>query len=242
MTNLEYIWQTAGGLRCGAPDCGREVAYRKGDDLYCHQHAPIPEPKPINPDDRLTQAAYDALAAEQDGLRNLLAVIHRDGGHYYTEHGSAKAVKDAMAAVIADRVRADAVVAERNEAQRRMRMLVPRLYRVRPNENGEGGETWEAWGCDVDMQRMAAEADREALRGHAAEWEDKFYVANVAAGIWETDARELRGQVERLAEALRKARALRDARFASTPQRIEAEERWDAEVDALLAELGKEGK
>ncbi len=30
-----------------------------------------------------------------DALRNLLAIIHRDGGHYYTEHGSEKAVEDA---------------------------------------------------------------------------------------------------------------------------------------------------
>jgi hypothetical protein len=29
-------------------------------------------------------------------LRNLLAVVHRDGGHYTSEHGIEKSVKDAM--------------------------------------------------------------------------------------------------------------------------------------------------
>lgn len=33
--------------------------------------------------------------AANDALRNLLAIIHRDGGHYYTDHGSEKAVADA---------------------------------------------------------------------------------------------------------------------------------------------------
>ena len=30
-------------------------------------------------------------------LRNLLAIIHRDGGHYVEEHGIDKAVEDAIA-------------------------------------------------------------------------------------------------------------------------------------------------
>ncbi len=42
-------------------------------------------------------AANVALASWKDAaaLRSLLAIIHRDGGHYYTEHGSEKAVEDA---------------------------------------------------------------------------------------------------------------------------------------------------
>lgn len=37
-------------------------------------------------------------------LRNLLAVIHRDGGHYATEHGLEKAGEDAEALVLKERV------------------------------------------------------------------------------------------------------------------------------------------
>ncbi len=37
----------------------------------------------------------DSVVADV-ALRNLLAVIHRDGGHYIAEHGLAKAVADAM--------------------------------------------------------------------------------------------------------------------------------------------------
>jgi hypothetical protein len=33
-------------------------------------------------------------------LGNLLAVIHRDGGHYRSEHGDEKATSDAIAAVL----------------------------------------------------------------------------------------------------------------------------------------------
>lgn len=37
------------------------------------------------------------LHASEKALGNLLAVIHRDGGHYLAEHGLEKAVEDAMA-------------------------------------------------------------------------------------------------------------------------------------------------
>ncbi len=35
--------------------------------------------------------------SEVDGLGNLLAIIHRDGGHYQQQHGTKKAVDDAHA-------------------------------------------------------------------------------------------------------------------------------------------------
>lgn len=41
----------------------------------------------------------------EKALGNLLAVIHRDGGHYQAEHGTEKAAKDAEAVVLADRAR-----------------------------------------------------------------------------------------------------------------------------------------
>ena len=33
-------------------------------------------------------------------LLNLLAIIHRDGGHYVAEHGIVKAIKDAQKIVV----------------------------------------------------------------------------------------------------------------------------------------------
>ena len=36
-------------------------------------------------------------------------------------------------------------------------------WRLAPNEDGEGGETWRDWGTDVDMQRKDAEARAEEL-------------------------------------------------------------------------------
>lgn len=38
-------------------------------------------------------------------LMNLLAVIHRDGGHYVSEHGFEKATEDAMNVIIEERNR-----------------------------------------------------------------------------------------------------------------------------------------
>lgn len=49
------------------------------------------------------------LAVEQQAVGNLLAVIHRDGGHYQGEHGLAKACADAEAIVIADRAGNDTI-------------------------------------------------------------------------------------------------------------------------------------
>jgi len=42
----------------------------------------------------------DRLSTE---LANLLAVIHRDGGHYQAEHGTVKAVEEAKATVFRER-------------------------------------------------------------------------------------------------------------------------------------------
>lgn len=63
------------------------------------------------------QASTDRGAALK--LGNLLAVIHRDGGHYESEHGTDKAVADAM-----QRIRATHGVADE------LAMLVRRLARA----------------------------------------------------------------------------------------------------------------
>ena len=44
----------------------------------------------------LTEFQKDQIAVLNNHLGNLLAVIHRDGGHYQDEHGTEKAVEDAM--------------------------------------------------------------------------------------------------------------------------------------------------
>ena len=46
------------------------------------------------------EEANEQLSAESG---ELLAVIHRDGGHYLTEHGLEKAVRDAIESVVHDR-------------------------------------------------------------------------------------------------------------------------------------------
>lgn len=48
---------------------------------------------------------------ESQSLRNLLAIIHRDGGHYGTAHGIDKAVGDGMTLVTHTRAALDAAKA-----------------------------------------------------------------------------------------------------------------------------------
>ena len=52
------------------------------------------------------------LIRQQTSLLELLAVIHRDGGHYQDEYGSRKATLDAKSVVIADRQRLEELQAE----------------------------------------------------------------------------------------------------------------------------------
>ena len=45
---------------------------------------------------KLLLAENDKLRKENESASNLLAIIHRDGGHYQTKHGTVKSVKDAI--------------------------------------------------------------------------------------------------------------------------------------------------
>lgn len=72
--------------------------------------------------------ANKALTAQRDAARhhtsNLLARIHRDGGHYESEHGTSKAVEDAdgiVASLYTDR---DRLSAELAEARSRLRLVL----------------------------------------------------------------------------------------------------------------------
>jgi hypothetical protein len=51
-----------------------------------------------------------------DLLQNLLAVIHRDGGHYVTEHGIEKAAEDAEKIVVSMRASRNEILQEALDA------------------------------------------------------------------------------------------------------------------------------
>jgi hypothetical protein len=44
----------------------------------------------------ILSSEWEAIANYIDGVDNLLAVIHRDGGHYTGQHGRDRSLKDAM--------------------------------------------------------------------------------------------------------------------------------------------------
>ena len=49
---------------------------------------------------RQLQAQLATAKAQNQSFGNVLAVIHRDGGHYITKHGHEKASKDAIKIVL----------------------------------------------------------------------------------------------------------------------------------------------
>jgi len=49
---------------------------------------------------KLLQAELGTAKAENQSFGNVLAVIHRDGGHYITKHGHEKASEDAIKIVL----------------------------------------------------------------------------------------------------------------------------------------------
>lgn len=53
----------------------------------------------------------------KDLLADLLAVIHRDGGHYLAENGPKKATADAIAKVFAERQAAEEIIEQRDNLE-----------------------------------------------------------------------------------------------------------------------------
>ena len=72
---------------------------RKALDNFIHRRNRMSVPVRGDDDDIVLSAFIDQharlLPDSEHELRNLLAIIHRDGGHYYAEHGAKKAVEDA---------------------------------------------------------------------------------------------------------------------------------------------------
>lgn len=73
----------------------------------------------------------EAMRAKLTGLGDLLAVIHRDGGHYQAEHGTAKAIEDAIAAVHSLRAQVCAV----DELAMLVRRLAHTLQKSAPDSD-----------------------------------------------------------------------------------------------------------
>jgi hypothetical protein len=82
----------------------------------------------------------DTLTRERDEAANLLAVIHRDGGHHTGSVGFARSCADAEAAVLQDRT-------ERDEARVVTDAMVERVARVILSRHviGTGKNAEKAW-------------------------------------------------------------------------------------------------
>lgn len=72
----------------------------------------------------------DAIAALSSQLGNLLAVIHRDGGHYESEHGTERACADAETAVHVMRGCVDGFISLANEWRQRAEQAEARLAEI----------------------------------------------------------------------------------------------------------------
>lgn len=58
-------------------------------------------------DQEEAEECYRERVSCEASLGELLATIHRDGGHYQIEHGTEKAVRDAIDIVLSMRARLD---------------------------------------------------------------------------------------------------------------------------------------
>lgn len=112
----------------------------------------------------VTFAAYEWAAARiaelERELGNLLAIIHRDGGHYMIEHGARKAVEDANTEWGKLVQRTDAAESRTQLAEARAGELEKTLLKIREHETGEycdGGNDLLCYQCD-QMQEIARAA------------------------------------------------------------------------------------
>ena len=93
------------------------------------------------------RAPEPAQADELDAVRDLLAVIHGDGGHHTAAAGLAQSADDAARIVIALRARlaaAEAAARERGEALRNLRGFAQRIMQNWPEGDVDGGELQDA--------------------------------------------------------------------------------------------------
>jgi chromosome segregation ATPase len=70
------------------------------------------------------------MPEREEALRNLLAVIHRDGGHYAAAHGDTKAAKDAEQIVVNLRAALAEVRGELEQCRAQVKALVKTLARA----------------------------------------------------------------------------------------------------------------
>ena len=76
-----------------------ETEKRKNPYEYCKEHRTI-SVKTTAGCPLCLQAKLTTVKEENQSFGNVLAVIHKDGGHYITNHGYEKASKDAIQIVL----------------------------------------------------------------------------------------------------------------------------------------------
>lgn len=164
------------GLCCwtgGARRCPRQATHRLTDrlipdhlNLYCEAHANAEWSSAVHPWGRvealpgvtesITLAAEVLrLRAERIATGNLLAVIHRDGGHHMAEHGVQASCAAAERVVCDERARLDAV----EHAARAYRDATDVLIGAWAVRDGTRTEHW----IKAELSRVeAAEAQAKA--------------------------------------------------------------------------------
>jgi hypothetical protein len=159
-----------------------------------------------------------ALEEAQRSLGNLLAIIHRDGGHYQAEHGTTKAVEDAHLIWAELMTAAEEAQRERDEYsyQASLASNIPDLQRQLENANATALD-WCAQLVVVKGQLEAAQAANEVMgeflamaRQGESNLRETLRLAEAKAGL-----------ADAVAEWLRK-------------QDVPANEGWLARYDALL--------
>lgn len=192
----------------------------------------------------------------QDCLLNLLAVIHRDGGHYAAEHGIAKASKDAEAIVVKllaasepteEEQRATCPTCHSNDPDIRICLDKPLpleqrvgdepqthaigdeacLHRCKHNFHGEASpDAAEGAGAPINWQLFKAERDR------LPEYERENFTADV---IDQLDDEQFRRVLERNRAIYAEQYPIPPAAAGPTPQK------WDKVASELIDGLKLRG-
>ena len=114
----------------------------------------------VCPEDVGVKEYVGLLKAENQSFGNVLAVIHRDGGHYITEHGHKKASEDARKIVLDER-------AENNQLKDFARPVIRQeCWSLFPQDGGDLQRLAEELGLIVSDVATQEDVDNALYEGY----------------------------------------------------------------------------
>jgi chromosome segregation ATPase len=161
------------------------------------------------------------IARLKDRLGNLLAVIHRDGGHYLEQHGDAKAVADAASVVRQGRARFEEMEGVQAETEKYLHAAQDSLGEAKAEAAVLVGALEEIAKTKTSVREMVAGVDgyEKNMELQGAAWRDSVRIAAEALSSAPEAAGKMRAVVEAakgLAEDVRERMTPAEDNYAIT--------------------------